>query len=110
MSSTSDARTLGHLKETGWKSRSVRDELRDNLVAAIRGGKTERERWPGILGFEKTVLPQIENAILSRHDFILLGLRGQAKTRLLRMLVHLLDPLLPALEGTDLDDDPYAPV
>ncbi|MHC4816557.1 MAG: magnesium chelatase, partial [Planctomycetota bacterium] len=111
MSSTrSDACTLGHLKETGWKSRSVRDELRDNLVAALRAGKTELDRWPGILGFEKTVLPQIENAILSRHDFILLGLRGQAKTRLLRMLIHFLDPELPVLAGTDLNDDPYAPV
>jgi magnesium chelatase subunit I len=110
MSSKTDARTLGHLKETRWESRSVRDELRDNLVAALRAGKTERDRWPGILGFEKTVLPQIENALLSRHDFILLGLRGQAKTRLLRMLVEFLDPLLPALEGTDLNDDPYAPV
>jgi magnesium chelatase subunit I len=101
------ARTLGELKASGWRSRSVRDELRGNLIAAIRAG---RERWPGILGFEKTVLPQLENALLSRHDFILLGLRGQAKTRLLRMLVNLLDPWLPALAGTELNDDPYAPL
>ena len=101
------ARTLGELKASGWRSRSVRDELRGNLIAAIRAG---RERWPGILGYEKTVLPQIENALLSRHDFILLGLRGQAKTRLLRMLVNLLDPWLPALEGTELNDDPLAPI
>ncbi|MFI5402027.1 MAG: AAA family ATPase [Planctomycetota bacterium] len=101
------ARTLGELKASGWRSRSVRDELRGNLIAALKDG---RERWPGILGYEKTVLPQIENALLSRHDFILLGLRGQAKTRLLRMLTGLLDPWLPALEGCELNDDPLAPI
>ncbi len=108
--STPRPRTLGELKASGWRSRSVRDEVRENLVRALRSGSSEAERWPGILGYEKTVIPQIENALLSRHDFILLGLRGQAKTRLLRMLVRLLDDALPALEGTDLNDDPYAPV
>jgi magnesium chelatase subunit I len=107
---TPRARTLGQLKESGWRSEGVHAEVRRNLVEALRSGKTERERWPGILGFEKTVLPQIENAILSRHDFILLGLRGQAKTRLLRMLVNFLDPFLPALAGTELNDDPFAPI
>ena len=107
---TSRPRTLGELKESGWRSRSVRDELRQNLVAALRSSTTERDRWPGILGFDKTVLPQIENAILSRHDFVLLGLRGQAKTRILRMLVGFLDEWLPALPGTELNDDPYAPI
>jgi magnesium chelatase subunit I len=102
--------TLGELRASGWRSRSVRDELRENLVAAIRSGKSERERWPGILGFEKTVIPRIEAAILSRHDFILLGLRGQAKTRLLRMLVQFLDEKLPALADCELNDDPYAPI
>jgi magnesium chelatase subunit I len=106
----SNARTVGQLREAGWRSRSVRDELRENLVAALRAGRSAAERWPGILGFGKTVLPQIENAILSRHDFILLGLRGQAKTRLLRMLTNLLDPLLPALEGCELNDDPFRPI
>ncbi len=101
------ARTLGELKASGWRSRSVRDELRENLIAAIREG---RDRWPGILGYDGTVLPQIENALLSRHDFILLGLRGQAKTRILRMLTGLLDPWLPALAGTELNDDPLAPI
>ncbi|MGQ0612829.1 MAG: AAA family ATPase [Planctomycetaceae bacterium] len=104
------AATLGALKRSGWRSRGVRDELRENLVAALRSGRGAAERWPGILGYEKTVLPRIENAILSRHDFILLGLRGQAKTRLLRMLVQFLDPWLPALEGCDLNDDPLAPI
>ncbi|MHC4449720.1 MAG: AAA family ATPase [Planctomycetota bacterium] len=103
-------RTLGELREFGWKSRGVRDEIRENLVASLRAGKSAAERWPGILGFEKTVIPQIENAILSRHDFILLGLRGQAKTRILRLLVHFLDEEMPALEGCDLNDDPYHPI
>jgi len=107
---TPQPRTLGELKSSGWRSRSVRDELRGNLVAAIRSGRTERERWPGILGFEKTVLPQIENALLSRHDFILLGLRGQAKTRILRLLDRLLDEWMPALEGCELLDDPTRPI
>jgi len=103
-------RTLGELREFGWTSRSVRDEIRDNLVAALKAGRTAAERWPGILGFEKTVIPQIENAILSRHDFILLGLRGQAKTRILRQMVRFLDEEMPVLEGCDLNDDPYHPI
>ena len=107
---TPRARSLGELKRLGWTSRGVRDEMRANLVEMLRAGKTERDRWPGILGYEKTVLPRIENAILSRHDFILLGLRGQAKTRLLRMLVNFLDPFLPALEGAELNDDPFHPI
>jgi len=102
--------TLGGLKSAGWRSRGVRDELRANLVEALKDGRTTRERWPGILGYDKTVLPRIEAAVLSRHDFILLGLRGQAKTRLLRMLVNFLDPEVPALAGCDLNDDPYAPI
>jgi len=103
-------RNLGELRRAGWRSRGVRDEVRENLVASLRAGTTERERWPGILGYERTVIPQIENAILGRHDFILLGLRGQAKTRLLRMLTNLLDPFVPALEGCELNDDPFAPI
>ena len=103
-------KTVLELAQSGWRSRSVRDEVRDNLVASLKQGTSESERWPGVLGYEKTVIPQIENAILSRHDFILLGLRGQAKTRLLRMLTRLLDEELPVLEGTELNDDPFAPV
>ena len=103
-------RTVGELKKAGWRSRSVRDEIRDNLVASIRSGKSASERWPGILGFDKTVIPQVENAILSRHDFILLGLRGQAKTRLLRLMTAFLDDSMPMLEGCELNDDPFAPI
>ena len=102
--------TLGELEASDWRPRSVREEIRHNLVEAIRSGSTVLERWPGIHGYEKTVLPQIENAILSRHDFILLGLRGQAKTRILRMMTGFLDPYLPALDGCDLNDDPFAPL
>ncbi|MDJ0975607.1 MAG: magnesium chelatase [Planctomycetota bacterium] len=106
----SSVRTVGELKASGWHSKSVRDEIRDNLVRAIQSGASTAERWPGILGYEQTVIPAIENALLSRHDFILLGLRGQAKTRMLRMLVRYLDPLVPALDGCPLNDDPLAPL
>ncbi|MHC4953687.1 MAG: magnesium chelatase [Planctomycetota bacterium] len=105
-----NATTLGELKASGWRSRGVRDEIRQNLVEALRAKTTASDRWPGILGFEKTVIPQIENAILSRHDFILLGLRGQAKTRILRMMTRFLDEAMPALEGCELNDDPLAPI
>ena len=103
-------RTVGELKASGWRSRSVRDELRENLAASLARGETAAQRWPGLHGYEHTVIPQVENALLSRHDFILLGLRGQAKTRLLRLVPRLLDPEIPALDGCDLNDDPYAPV
>jgi len=103
-------RTLGELKASGWRSRSVRDEIRENLVAALKSGRGASERWPGILGFEKSVIPQVENAILSRHDFILLGLRGQAKTRMLRLMTNFLDEQMPVLEGCELNDDPLAPI
>ena len=102
--------TVGELRESGWQSRSVRDEIRENLITALRAGKSASERWPGILGFEKTVIPQIENAILSRHDFILLGLRGQAKTRLLRLMVNFLDDEMPILAECELNDDPFTPI
>jgi len=100
-------RTLRDLKASGYRPRSVKEELRENLIARIRSGKP---LFPGIVGFERTVEPQIANAILSRHDFILLGLRGQAKTRILRALVTLLDPEIPVLAGTELNDDPLAPI
>lgn len=99
--------SLGELRRSGYRSRSVRDELRQNLLAALRA---DTPRWRGIVGYDQSVLPQIENALLGRQDFILLGLRGQAKTRLLRQLVELLDPEIPALDGTPLNDDPLDPV
>lgn len=98
--------TLGQLKATGYHPRSVKDEMRSNLIAALRD---RRVIFPGIVGYEDTVVPQIVNAILARQNFILLGLRGQAKTKILRQLTALLDPLLPALEGSEMNDDPLHP-
>src|SRR5213592_4930360 len=100
-------RTLGKLKVSGYRPRSVRDELRENMIGRLRSGE---KLFPGIVGFEHTVEPQVVNAILSRHDFILLGLRGQAKTRLLRSLVRFLDEWTPAIEGCPLHSDPCRPL
>ena len=113
--------TLGQLRKSEYTvervSRPVKDELRDNLIARLRasasstrGGKDREPLFPGIIGFDDTVIPQIVNAILSRHNFILLGLRGQAKSRILRALTHLLDPLSPYVAGSELRDNPYAPL
>jgi len=99
--------TLGELRASGWRSRTVKEELRANLLAAIRDG---RPFLPGILGYDETVLPQLENAILAGQDVILLGERGQAKSRIARSLVGLLDPWLPYVAGTELHDDPFRPV
>lgn len=99
--------TLGDLRASGYRPESVKAELRRNLLAALRAG---RPLFPGIVGYEETVLPQVQNALLARHDFLLLGLRGQAKTRLLRALVTLLDETLPVLAGSEVNDNPYAPV
>ncbi|MEX0648710.1 MAG: sigma 54-interacting transcriptional regulator [Balneolaceae bacterium] len=99
--------TLGRLKENGWKSVSVKEEMRRNLLRKMKAGEP---LFPGILGYEKTVIPQIQNAILARHDIILLGLRGQAKTRILRMLVQFLDEEIPIVEGSEINDDPLHPV
>ncbi len=100
-------RTLAELKATGYRARSVKDELRENMIAALRRGEP---LFPGVMGYEHTVEPQIVNALLSRHDFILLGLRGQAKTRLLRSLNRFLDEWVPAVEGCPLNSDPLHPL
>ena len=100
-------RTVGELKATGYESRSVKDELRRNLIAKLQSGET---LFPGIVGFDDSVIPQIVNAVLARHDFILLGLRGQAKSRILRQLVELLDDEMPILEGSEINDDPLRPI
>jgi magnesium chelatase subunit I len=101
------ARTVRELRESGWRSRSVKHELRDNLVARLRKGETF---LPGIVGYDDSVVPQIENAILSGQDIIFLGERGQAKTRIARQLVNLLDAEMPAMAGCEINDDPFAPI
>src|SRR4030088_3704730 len=105
-------RTLGELRHSPFseeqlRSRRVKDELRDNLTAKLRQGGPI---FPGIVGYDDTVVPQIVNAILSRHHFILLGLRGQAKSRILRALTALLDPQIPYVAGCEIHDNPYAPL
>jgi len=98
--------SLSELKSSGYVDRSIRDEMRENLLKMIRTGEP---RFKGIYGYERTVAPAIENAILARHDMILLGLRGQAKTRILRSLVQFLDEAIPVIEGCDINDSPFAP-
>lgn len=102
-----EIKTLGELKKSGYRSRSVKDELRENLIARLQ----RKERvFEGIIGFEDTVLPDVERAVLSRHNMLLLGLRGQAKTRIARLLVHFLDEYMPIVEGSELHDDPLNPI
>ena len=101
------AKTLGELKATDYTPRSVKQELRDNLIKRL---KNKEEVFPGIIGFDDTVLPDLQRAILSRHSVLLLGLRGQAKTRLARLLVGLLDEYIPVIAGSELNDDPLQPI
>ena len=107
MNDIHQSRTLGELKKSGYQPRSVKEELRANLIDKIRRNETI---FPGIFGFDDTVLPDVERAILSRHNILLLGLRGQAKTRIARMLIHLLDEYIPVVGGSELNDDPLAPI
>src|SRR6266513_1516354 len=104
--------TLGELKQTEWASparihRTVKDELRENLICLLENGSP---LFPGIVGYEHSVIPQLVNAVLSRHNFILLGLRGQAKSRILRQLVTLLDEEIPILAGSEVNDNPFGPI
>ena len=100
-------RTLGELAASGYRIESVKDEMRRNLIALLPSGKP---LFPGILGYDETVVPQVQNAILSKHDILFLGLRGQAKTRMLRELVRLLDDAIPIVAGSEIHDNPFAPV
>jgi magnesium chelatase subunit I len=99
--------TMAELRASGWRSRTVKEELRANLLARLAAGA---EILPSVLGYEETVLPAIENAILAGHDLVFLGERGQAKTRMARLLVGLLDEWLPVVRGGELHDDPFGPV
>ncbi|NMB23119.1 MAG: magnesium chelatase, partial [Corynebacterium sp.] len=101
------AATLGELKDTGYTHRPVRAEIRENLLAKLAAGE---DPWPGLHGLQHTVIPQVERALIAGHDIVLLGERGQGKTRLLRSLAMLLDEWTPAVADTDLREDPLAPI
>src|SRR5215467_2352687 len=109
--STPQASTLGELRQAiehgTVPHRSVHQEVRENLIIKLRSGEP---LFPGIVGYDDTVVPQLVNALLSQHNFILLGLRGQAKTRLLRALVTLLDDEIPVMPGCEINDDPLEPI
>src|SRR5919201_5433120 len=100
-------KTLGELKQQGYRVRPVKDEMRANLLGKLRRGE---RIFPGIVGYDETVIPQITNAVLARHNIILLGLRGQAKSRIIRQLVGLLDPSIPVIAGSEVNDDPFRPI
>lgn len=102
-----EIKTIGKLKKTGYISRGIKDELRENLINKIRKGETT---FDGIHGYENTVIPELERAILSRHNINLLGLRGQAKTRLARLMLNLLDEWIPIVSGSEINDDPFNPI
>ena len=100
-------KTLGELRAAGHRERSVKQEIRENLLTALADGE---DVWPGIFGFENTVLPQLERALIAGHDFVLLGERGQGKTRLLRSLANLLDEWTPVIAGSEFGEHPYSPI
>ncbi len=100
-------RSLGELRESGWQSRSIRDEMRENLCERLR----RRQRlFPSMIGYGESVVPQVETAVLAGHDMIFLGERGQGKSRMIRLLIELLDEWLPVVEGSEVNDDPFAPI
>jgi magnesium chelatase subunit I len=99
--------TLGALKASGYVSKSIKTELRDNLIASLKSGQPT---FPGIHGYEQSVIPQLERAILSKHNINFLGLRGQGKTRMARMMIHLLDEFIPVVSGSEMNDDPFHPI
>src|SRR4051812_43832440 len=101
------ARNLGELKASGYNPRSVKDEMRANLIRKIRGRET---LFKGIIGYEETVVPQLVNAVLAKHNLILLGLRGQAKSRIIRQLTELLDEDMPIIAGSEINDNPFQPL
>src|SRR6201985_1296333 len=100
-------KTLGELKKSGYKHRSVKEEVRENLLKKLNRKET---RFPGIVGYEDSVVPDTERALLSRHNILFLGLRGQAKTRMARQMINLLDEWIPVVAGSEINDDPLAPI
>ncbi|MET0461782.1 MAG: magnesium chelatase [Chitinophagaceae bacterium] len=100
-------KTLGELKKSGYKARSIKEEIRQNLIKSL---KTNEHSFPGIVGYEDTVIPDVERALLSKHNILFLGLRGQAKTRMARQMINLLDDYIPVIAGSDINDDPLNPI
>lgn len=100
-------KTLGELKKSGYKTRSIKDEIRENLISRLQ---TNQSTFNGILGYEETVIPDVERALLSRHNILFLGLRGQAKTRMARQMTELLDEYIPVIAGSEINDDPLIPI
>src|ERR1700685_1658512 len=99
--------TLGELKKAGYNKKSVKEEIRANLIRKLENKETT---FPGILGYEDSVIPDTERALLSRHNILFLGLRGQAKTRMARQMIALLDEYVPYVAGSEINDDPYRPI
>src|SRR5580704_11312588 len=100
-------KTLGDLKKSGYKHRSVKEEVRENLLKKLH---KKENSFPGIVGYEDSVIPDTERALLSRHNILFLGLRGQAKTRMARQMINLLDEWIPFVTGSEINDDPFAPI
>src|SRR5215472_18645975 len=100
-------KTLGDLKRAGYKRRTVKEEIRQNLIRKLCN---KENTFPGILGYEDSVIPDTERALLSRHNILFLGLRGQAKTRMARQMIDLLDEYIPVISGSDINDDPIKPI
>ena len=100
-------KTLGELKASGYKFKTIKEELRENLIAKLR---SKENIFEGIFGYEQTVIPELQRAILSRHNILFLGLRGQAKTKMARQMVNLLDEYIPVVSGSPLNDDPLQPI
>jgi len=107
MAKRKKARTIGELKTSGYQPVSIREEMRHNLITMI---KKKTDIFPGIIGYDDSVIPQVENAVISGQDIIFLGERGQAKSRIMRMLVNLLDKEIPVIKGCEINDNPFAPV
>src|SRR5687767_15234297 len=99
--------TIRELKEAGYKFKSIKEEIRQNLIKKLQA---KEETFTGILGYEDSVIPDVERALLSKHNILFLGLRGQAKTRMARQMTELLDEYIPCIAGSDLNDDPFRPV
>ena len=100
-------KTLGELKKSGYQPKSVKDEIRKNLICKLQ---KHESTFSGIIGYEETVIPDVERALLSRHNILFLGLRGQAKTRMARQMIELLDEYVPVIEGSEINDDPLNPI